>query len=78
MGLLKVGKPYSWDDARDHRQYVRHHGVVQFLNIYNRVKDITNDELLWGDEVRVSYKLLKKHQSVKLRASLSCGVAGDL
>lgn len=52
MGLLKVGKPYSWDEAREHRQYVRHHGVVQFLNIYNRVKDITNDELLWGDEVR--------------------------
>lgn len=52
MGLLTVGKPHSWEHASDHRGYVRHHGVVQFLNTYNRVKDITNDELLWGDEVR--------------------------
>lgn len=51
MGLLKVGKPFSWEDAGKHRKYVRDHGVIQFLNTYNRVKDITNDELLWGDEV---------------------------
>lgn len=51
MGLLSVGKPFSWSDARDHRKYVRDHGVVQFLKTYERVKDITNDELLWGDEV---------------------------
>lgn len=51
MGLLTVGKPHSWDNASKYREYVRHHGVVQFLNTYNRVKDITNDELLWGDEV---------------------------
>lgn len=57
MGLLTVGKPYSWADGRDHRKYVRDHGVVQFLNTYNRVKDITNDELLWGDEVRCANKI---------------------
>lgn len=51
MGLLTVGKPHSWDHAGKYREYVRRHGVVQFLNTYNRVKDITNDELLWGDEV---------------------------
>lgn len=51
MGLLTVGKPHSWDNASKYRAYVRQHGVVQFLNTYNRVKDITNDELLWGDEV---------------------------
>lgn len=51
MGLLTAGKPHSWEQAGKHRKYVRHHGVVQFLNTYNRVKDVTNDELLWGDEV---------------------------
>ncbi len=51
MGLLTVGKPHSWESARKHREYVRRHGVLQFLSAYNRVKDIHNDELLWGDEV---------------------------
>lgn len=51
MGLLKVGKPLSWEDASHHRKYVREHGVLQFLHTYNRVKGITADELLWGDEV---------------------------
>lgn len=51
MGLLKVGKPLSWEDASQHRKYVREHGVLQFLNTYNRVKGITAGELLWGDEV---------------------------
>ncbi|CAN0295373.1 unnamed protein product [Ectocarpus sp. 4 AP-2014] len=52
MGLLTVGKPHSWEHAGEHRKYVAKHGVIQFLNTYNSVKDITNDELLWGDEVR--------------------------
>ncbi|CAN0167122.1 unnamed protein product, partial [Ectocarpus sp. 12 AP-2014] len=51
MGLLTVGKPHSWEHAGEHRKYVAKHGVIQFLNTYNSVKDITNDELLWGDEV---------------------------
>lgn len=51
MGLLTVGEPKSWANAAEHRKYVRDHGVIQFLNTYERVKDITNDELLWGDEV---------------------------
>ncbi|CBN79466.1 Glutamate cysteine ligase [Ectocarpus siliculosus] len=52
MGLLTVGKPHSWEHAGEHRKYVAKHGVIQFLNTYNSVKDITNDELLWGDECR--------------------------
>lgn len=51
MGLLTVGKPHNWERAGEHREYVRRHGVLQFLAAYLRVKDIHNDELLWGDEV---------------------------
>ncbi len=29
------------------------HGVEQFIETYNRVKDRHNDVLKWGDEVRV-------------------------
>ena len=51
MGLLKVGKPLSWDEAAGFRNYVRRHGVLQFLHTLSRVKDISNDTLLWGDEI---------------------------
>lgn len=54
MGLLTVGRPLSWECASQHRKYVRDHGVLQFLNTYNRVKNITSEELLWGDEVGLS------------------------
>jgi glutamate--cysteine ligase catalytic subunit len=52
MGLLRIGKPMHWHDALPYRQYVQEHGVQQFLNIYDRLKDRKDDVLKWGDEVR--------------------------
>lgn len=51
MGLLSLGTPLSWDDAKPYIDHVRHHGITQFLNIWDRLKDRHGDELLWGDEV---------------------------
>jgi glutamate--cysteine ligase catalytic subunit len=51
MGLLRLGKPLTWEEAIPHLQYVREHGLLQFLHVYNAVKDICNDDLLWGDEI---------------------------
>ena len=51
MGLLTVGKPLSPEDTFRLSQYVREHGITQFLNNYFRVKDLSNDELRYGDEV---------------------------
>jgi glutamate--cysteine ligase catalytic subunit len=31
--------------------YIKEHGIIQFLNIYARLKDRTNDLFLWGDEI---------------------------
>jgi len=33
---------------------VREHGVLQFIALYNQVKDVANDDLFWGDEVEYS------------------------
>eukprot|EP00903_Cladosiphon_okamuranus_P014848 g13749.t1 len=67
MGLLTVGKPHNWERAGEHREYVRRHGVLQFLAAYLRVKDIHNDELLWGDEVEYGiFKVDSKTKTVKL------------
>ncbi|KAI9295415.1 GCS-domain-containing protein [Neoconidiobolus thromboides FSU 785] len=51
MGLLSLGTPLHWETAKQHADKVRKHGIVQFINIYNKLKDRKNDVLLWGDEV---------------------------
>jgi glutamate--cysteine ligase catalytic subunit len=51
MGLLTVGKPMRWDKSKPHLNYVREHGVLQFLNVWHAVKDVKNVVLRWGDEI---------------------------
>ena len=57
MGLLKVGKPLHWKDSLDHCQYIRRHGVLQFIATYRRLQHLENDRLFYGDEIE--YALLK-------------------
>lgn len=51
MGLLTEGNPLNWDESESKCDYVRHHGIEQFINLYNKNKDRTGDDLKWGDEV---------------------------
>ena len=51
MGFLEAGEPIPWKESLDLIAYVREHGVTQFLNVYNKVKTVTNEDLLWGDEL---------------------------
>ena len=51
MGLLYLGTPLAWDEAKKYAEHVRFHGITQFLNTWDRLKDRQGDELLWGDEV---------------------------
>ena len=52
MGLLSTGTPLDWEQAHEHADHVRTHGIAQFLTIFHRLKERQNDNLLWGDEVR--------------------------
>jgi glutamate--cysteine ligase catalytic subunit len=51
MGLLAVGQALTWEEAKQQADYVRWHGIQQFLNVWNALKDRNGDGLLWGDEV---------------------------
>ena len=53
MGFLEVGEPYDWPESRDERviEYVRTHGIEQFLTMWDKVKGIDHDDLKWGDEI---------------------------
>jgi glutamate--cysteine ligase catalytic subunit len=51
MGLLTLGNPLSWEETKRYVQFIREHGIEQFIQIYKKVKDRRNDCLKWGDEV---------------------------
>ncbi|MEE6476612.1 hypothetical protein FKM82_011143 [Ascaphus truei] len=38
MGLLSHGSPLSWEETKKYADHVRKHGIIQFLNIYNKVE----------------------------------------
>ncbi|RHY30652.1 hypothetical protein DYB32_004156 [Aphanomyces invadans] len=72
MGLLVVGTPLPWEDALEWLNHVRHNGILQFLETFHRVKDITGDVLKWGDELEYGIFVLDddtKTAKLSLRAT---------
>ncbi|KAL1744780.1 glutamate-cysteine ligase-domain-containing protein [Schizophyllum fasciatum] len=72
MGLLALGTPLEWEDAKKYADHVRYHGITQFLNTWDRYKDRCGDQLLWGDEIEYMVVALddeKKAAHLSLRQS---------
>lgn len=47
MGLLDIGgAPMAFEEAKKHLQFVRQHGIIQFLHTWRRVKDLTVSDYL--------------------------------
>ncbi|KAG8729169.1 hypothetical protein FRC12_021211, partial [Ceratobasidium sp. 428] len=72
MGLLFLGTPLSWEEGKQHADYIREHGITQFLNVWRKLKDREGDGLLWGDEIEymvVSYDDENKNARLSLRQS---------
>ncbi|XP_036143230.1 glutamate--cysteine ligase isoform X4 [Monomorium pharaonis] len=63
MGLLSEGSPLSWEETKKLSDHVRKHGVIQFINLYKRLRDRQGDVLKWGDEVE--YILVKFDDNAK-------------
>ncbi|KAF0757431.1 hypothetical protein AaE_004261, partial [Aphanomyces astaci] len=72
MGFLVAGTPLPWEDALEWLNHVRHNGILQFLETYHRVKDISGDVLKWGDELEYGIFVLDdetKTAKLSLRAT---------
>ncbi|KAJ3223275.1 hypothetical protein HK099_001316 [Clydaea vesicula] len=70
MGLLSLGTPLPWEEAKKYSSHVRNHGIIQFVNIWNRVKSRRRDHLLWGDEVE--YMVVDfDHEKKKVKLALT-------
>lgn len=72
MGLLTEGSSLNWEETKALADHVRKHGVIQFINLYHRLKDRQGDVLKWGDEVEymiVKFDDDKKIVQLSLRAT---------
>ncbi|KAF8326647.1 glutamate-cysteine ligase catalytic subunit [Cantharellus anzutake] len=72
MGLLFMGKPLAWGDAKAYIEYIREHGLSQFVNLWHRFRDRTGDSFSWGDEIEymvVSFDPIAKNATLSLRQS---------
>ncbi|CAK9816605.1 Glutamate--cysteine ligase catalytic subunit [Anthophora plagiata] len=63
MGLLSEGSPLTWEETKNLADHVRKHGIIQFINLYKRLKERQGDLLKWGDEVE--YMLIKFDDEAK-------------
>ena len=55
MGLLTESEQvFTWEETKAHADHVRKHGILQFIRLYNKLRDRKNDELKWGDEVNIA------------------------
>jgi len=60
--ILTVGRPMTWEESLGKLAYVREHGVLQFISVWENCRRLRrNDELLWGDEVE--YAILRVNAS---------------
>ncbi|KAI4501681.1 hypothetical protein M0802_003016 [Mischocyttarus mexicanus] len=63
MGLLSEGSPLNWAETKKLSDHVRKHGIIQFINLYKKLRDRQGDVLKWGDEVE--YVLVKFDDTAK-------------
>jgi hypothetical protein len=50
-GKKFAGTPIPWENSIKHLEYIRHHGVTQFLAQYDTLRKIGGDKLFYGDEI---------------------------
>jgi len=69
MGLLTKGTPLSWEETVPYLDYIKKHGIDQFITLYHRLKNREGDQLRWGDEIE--YTIVKfDHEQKKVRVCL--------
>ncbi|RWS23066.1 Glutamate--cysteine ligase catalytic subunit-like protein, partial [Leptotrombidium deliense] len=57
MGLLSLGKPLTWNEAKKYAEFVQNQGILQFIEIYRNAKERQAECLRWGDEIE--YMIVK-------------------
>ncbi|KAK5366392.1 glutamate--cysteine ligase [Exophiala xenobiotica] len=69
MGLLQLGTPLEWPEAKKAANQVREWGIEQLLTIWRKAKVKENEALLWGDEIEYLVVAIDE-ENKKVRLSL--------
>jgi len=69
--LLSLGTPLTWDETSKKADEIKKHGIIQFINLYQRLKDRQRDVLKWGDEIEYTFIYLD-HENKSARLQLKC------
>ncbi|KAF2838395.1 GCS-domain-containing protein [Patellaria atrata CBS 101060] len=81
MGLLALGTPLDWSEAKKAAPQVREWGIEQLLATWRRARGKERDALLWGDEIEylvVCYDDAARKVKLSLRqADILAALAGD-
>ncbi|MDI1493435.1 MAG: glutamate--cysteine ligase [Ramalina farinacea] len=81
MGLLALGTPLDWPEAKKNADHVREWGIEQLLAIWRRAKGKEGNALLWGDEIEYLVVAFDdKSRTVKLslrQADILAALAAD-
>ncbi|CAI6332339.1 unnamed protein product [Periconia digitata] len=81
MGLLALGTPLEWPEAKKVASQVRAWGIEQLLSIWENAKGKERDALLWGDEIEylvVCYDENNRKVRLSLRqADILAALASD-
>ncbi|KAB2577300.1 Glutamate-cysteine ligase catalytic subunit [Lasiodiplodia theobromae] len=81
MGLLALGTPLDWPDAKKVAGKVREWGIEQLLATWRRAEGKERDAMLWGDEVEylvVAYDDENRKAKLSLRqADILAALASD-
>lgn len=51
MGFLFSSDSLTWEESLAFLNYIRDHGIEQFLHTFHAVKSVKEDLLRWGDEI---------------------------
>ena len=51
MGFLGDGNTLTWNEVESVLEYIKEHGIIQFLEIMKRMGNDGERSHLWGDEV---------------------------
>jgi len=49
--LVDIGQTFNFHDSKPLINYIKKHGILQFLHLYQKFKDLQQETLFWGDEI---------------------------
>jgi len=54
MGYLAdTAHPLNYEQTKALARYIKEHGIIQFLHLYKKFKDLQQENIFWGDELEL-------------------------